>query len=101
MRPAAMSDHHQIQSLMNDYCTAIDHGDFERFGELMRHAEWLVEGEKPAPASSTNVILYEDGTPRTKHVIRIFRSTSQLTSVQLQAIPTLGFISKPMPAHWV
>jgi hypothetical protein len=64
-----MSDYHQIQSLMNDYCTAIDHGDFKRFGELMRHADWLVEGEKPPPASSTNVILYEDGTPRTKHVI--------------------------------
>jgi len=64
-----MSAHHHISTLMNDYCTAIDHGDFKRFAELMRHANWLVEGEKPPPASAANVILYDDGTPRTKHVI--------------------------------
>ena len=58
-----------IERLMHDYCTAIDHGDFARFGLLMRGARWLVEGEPPSPESATNVIVYDDGTPRTKHVI--------------------------------
>ena len=50
--------------LMHEYCTAIDHGDFKRFGLLMKGACWLVEGEPP-PESATNVIVYDDGTPRT------------------------------------
>ena len=35
----------------------------------MRDARWLVEGEPPSPGSATNVIVYDDGTARTKHVI--------------------------------
>ena len=58
-----------IKRLMRDYCTAIDHGDFTRFGLLMKDARWLVEGEPPSPDSATNVIVYDDGTPRTKHVV--------------------------------
>ena len=58
-----------IKRLMHDYCTAIDHGDFTRFGLLMKDARWLVEGEPPSPDSATNVIVYDDGTPRTKHVV--------------------------------
>ena len=58
-----------IMRLMHDYCTAIDHGDFTRFGLLMKGARWLVEGEPPSPGSPTNVIVYDDGSPRPKHVI--------------------------------
>ena len=58
-----------IKRLMHDYCTAIDHGDFTRFGLLMKDARWLVEGEPPSPDSATNVIVYDDGTPRTRHVV--------------------------------
>ena len=58
-----------IKRLMHEYCTAIDHGDFKRFGLLMKGARWLVEGEPPSPESATNVIVYDDDTPRTKHVI--------------------------------
>ena len=58
-----------IMRLMHDYCTAIDHGDFTRFGLPMKGARWLVEGEPPSPGSATNVIVYDDGSPRTKHVI--------------------------------
>ena len=61
---------------MNDYCTAIDHGDFKRFAELMRHADWLVEGEKPPPASAANVILYDDGPQEPSMSSATFRSTS-------------------------
>ena len=58
-----------VKRLMHEYCTAIDHGDFKRFGLLMKGARWLVEGEPPSPESATNVIVYDDDTPRTKHVI--------------------------------
>ena len=64
-----MSAQHAIAALMNAYCTAIDQGDLKTFGQLFRQAKWLVEGAMPGPESGDNLILYADGTPRTKHVI--------------------------------
>lgn len=64
-----MSAEGAIRSLMNAYCRAIDGGDMQAFGRLFRGADWLVEGRKPGPGSDHNLILYSDGTPRTKHVI--------------------------------
>ena len=64
-----MSDREEIEALMLAYCRAIDGGTWDAFRALMARARWLVEGEAPAPASANNVIVYEDGTPRTKHVV--------------------------------
>ena len=64
-----MGDRDEIKGLMLAYCRAIDSGDWEAFRALMGRALWLVEGQAPPPASANNVIVYEDGTPRTKHVI--------------------------------
>jgi hypothetical protein len=59
----------KITDLMNLYCTAIDSGDLKTFGRLFANATWVAEGRLPGPESMSNMILYEDGTPRTKHVI--------------------------------
>ena len=64
-----MRDHDEIEALMLAYCRAIDSGAWGDFRALMGEARWLVEGEAPALASANNVIVYEDGTPRTKHVV--------------------------------
>ena len=64
-----MSAQKEITDLMNLYCTAIDSGDLETFGRLFANATWVAEGRVPGPESMNNMILYEDGTPRTKHVI--------------------------------
>lgn len=64
-----MSAEREILQLMNDYCYAIDSGDLATFGRLMQHAEWIAEGKKPGKESQSNLILYADGTPRTKHRI--------------------------------
>ena len=54
---------------MNLYCTAIDSGDLKTFSRLFANATWVAEGRVPGPESMNNMILYADGTPRTKHVI--------------------------------
>jgi len=59
----------EITDLMNLYCTAIDSGDLKTFARLFANAQWIAEGKVPGPESMNNMILYEDGTPRTKHVI--------------------------------
>ena len=64
-----MNAESEILELMNDYCFAIDSGDLVKFGKLLRHAEWIAEGKTPGKESQSNLILYEDGTPRTKHTI--------------------------------
>ena len=64
-----MSAENDILKLMNDYCFAIDSGDLVTFGRLLKHAEWLVEGVAPGKESHSNLILYSDGTPRTKHTL--------------------------------
>jgi 3-phenylpropionate/cinnamic acid dioxygenase small subunit len=64
-----MDDKAAIEALMYQYCIAIDRADFKAFARLFAHAVWLVEGVEPGPESAGNVILYEDGTPRTKHIV--------------------------------
>jgi len=62
-----MSAEHEILSLMNQYCYAIDSGDLEAFGRLFEHARWIAEGKEAGRDGTSNIILYADGTPRTKH----------------------------------
>lgn len=62
-----MSSEREILGLMNMYCYAIDTGDLEALGRLLEHAEWIAEGKKATPETSANIILYANGTPRTRH----------------------------------
>ena len=62
-----MSSEREILSLMNQYCYAIDTGDLAALGRLLEHAEWIAEGKKADPEARSNIILYSNGTPRTKH----------------------------------
>lgn len=69
-----MDSRDQIFHLMNLYGFMIDTGDFEGFAELFAHGEWTMEGGASATgkdqllAGFANVRVYEDGTPRTRHI---------------------------------
>ena len=64
-----MNSEKEILHLMNEYCFAIDSGDLATFGRLFAHAQWIAEGKKPGKESANNLIIYADGTPRTKHMM--------------------------------
>jgi hypothetical protein len=64
-----MNAQEEIKNLMNEYCYAIDSGDFLTFAKLFKNSEWIAEGKKPSKESANNIIIYEDGTPKTKHSI--------------------------------
>jgi 3-phenylpropionate/cinnamic acid dioxygenase small subunit len=69
-------DRHEIENLLYRYAELIDLGDFEGVAELFAHGairaagtEGGVEGKQAVQALYTkSTRLYEDGTPRTKHV---------------------------------
>jgi 3-phenylpropionate/cinnamic acid dioxygenase small subunit len=72
--------HHQISNLIHRYSEAVDAGRFEVLDELFAHAiVRIVLGEnEPGPGTTGNrtsamyresIILYEDGTPRTRHLV--------------------------------
>jgi len=69
-----MSSRTEILHLINLYGFAIDTGDFDAAAGLFEHGEWEMEGADPFVGKQqcyeaiSNVIIYEDGTPRTKHV---------------------------------
>jgi SnoaL-like domain len=67
--PGDWSDYISITQLIERYTMCIDSADFESFGELFRHGEW--NGRRGAEECReylrSGVILYEDGTPRTRH----------------------------------
>ncbi len=69
-----MNARDEILHLMNRYGFTIDTGDLEGFASLFEHGEWTVEGAKPIIGKQdlldmlSNVRIYEDGTPRTKHI---------------------------------
>jgi 3-phenylpropionate/cinnamic acid dioxygenase small subunit len=65
----------EIENLLAAYAELVDAGDFEGLGELLSDASF--GGEQEAAATGRDAIaslfqavvrLYEDGTPRTKHV---------------------------------
>ncbi len=69
-----MNAREEILHLMNRYGFTIDTGDFEGCANLFEHSEWTMEGAEPHIGKHgvlevlSNVRLYEDGTPKTKHV---------------------------------
>jgi 3-phenylpropionate/cinnamic acid dioxygenase small subunit len=69
----------QITNLLFRYAELIDAGDFPALGELFRHAQIDLVGDDGSTAGmpgdqvgqmmADQVMVYDDGTPRTKHVI--------------------------------
>lgn len=69
-----MTARDEITHLINQYGFTIDTGDLEGFADLFEHGEWTMEGSEPYGKQElienviSNVRIYEDGTPRTKHI---------------------------------
>lgn len=76
-----MSDaHDQIRNLLHRYSEAVDTGRFDQLGELFAHARFRFamgdgepsEGQQGAEVTARfndGIILYADGTPRTRHLV--------------------------------
>jgi len=65
-----------IRALLHAYADRIDAGDLDGVAALFEHATWrsagrhdVLTGASEARGAYDGVILYADGTPRTKHVI--------------------------------
>ena len=64
-----------IRALLDAYCERLDAGDFDGVAELFRHGVFRsprgtnLEGAAAVRSQYDAVILYDDGTPRTKHVL--------------------------------
>ncbi len=70
-----MSDKEEIMSLLNRYSHTVDGGDIDGFVALYDKGEWYVADTPPNRGSKavfdnvlSKVIIYADGTPRTRHV---------------------------------
>ena len=67
--------HEEILALMHRYTYLIDRGNLEGFAGLFESGEWGAEGDTLLTGSEMlemlrrEVILYPDGTPRTRHVV--------------------------------
>jgi 3-phenylpropionate/cinnamic acid dioxygenase small subunit len=65
----------EIRALLNAYCERLDAGDFDGVAELFRHGVFRsprgtnLEGVEAVRSQYDAVIRYDDGTPRTKHVL--------------------------------
>lgn len=71
-----MDDAAAITALINVYAERIDAGDLDGVAELFEHATWgspgrgaQLRGAAQVRRGYDGVILHEDGTPGTKHVI--------------------------------
>ncbi len=69
-----MNAREEILHLMNMYGFTIDTGDLDGFAGLFEHGEWGMDGAEPFVGKQqfldalSNIRIYEDGTPKTKHV---------------------------------
>jgi len=65
----------EIRALLDAYCERLDAGDFDGVAELFRQGVFRsprgtnLEGATAVRSQYDAVILYDDGTPRTKHVL--------------------------------
>lgn len=72
-----MDDHRAIENLLYRYAERIDAGDFEGVAELFRHATIIAAGGQHRIEGYEAVLamyrgftrLYDDGTPRTQHIV--------------------------------
>jgi 3-phenylpropionate/cinnamic acid dioxygenase small subunit len=78
--PPAFADWHAINTLLMTYAEGLDAGRFEEVAALFEHATYRVDHAGTAHTSEyrgraevlgfcRQTRLYDDGTPRTKHVI--------------------------------
>jgi hypothetical protein len=77
--PTTLSAATAVTNLLGRYAQCIDTGDLTAAAELFAHATLKVGVNPDGPATidaagvlkiwRDNIILYDDGTPRTKHVI--------------------------------
>jgi 3-phenylpropionate/cinnamic acid dioxygenase small subunit len=98
------SDREAITQLVYTYAERMDAGDFEGLAELFAHAELTTEGLDQVSRGSAEVLAtytnwtrrFEDGTPRTKHVMTNLivdvdeesgRAASRSYFTVLQAVP--------------
>jgi 3-phenylpropionate/cinnamic acid dioxygenase small subunit len=72
----SFEDVQAITALVHRYAELIDAGDLDGVAALFEHATWgagtrteRLQGTAEVRRGYGGVILYEDGTPRTKHVI--------------------------------
>jgi len=70
-----MTSKEEILRLLTKYSRTVDSGDLDGFAELFSNGEWYVEGTSPSVGSdeirqavTSQIIIYDDGTPRTRHV---------------------------------
>jgi 3-phenylpropionate/cinnamic acid dioxygenase small subunit len=81
----------QIRNLLHRYSEAVDTGNFDALAELFAHARFRSalgnaeptlgrQGAEVAEMFKTGIILYGDGTPRTRHVV-----TNSIIEVDEQA----------------
>lgn len=70
-----MDAREEISNLLNQYAYTVDTGDLDGFLALFESGEWSVEGAKVSHGRDelfddviSNIILYDDGTPKTRHV---------------------------------
>ena len=64
----------QVADLVFRYAELLDRGDLDGVAALFEHATWIsaranVQGTDAVRHMYDGVILYDDGTPRTQHVI--------------------------------
>ena len=69
------SSREEIVHLMNSYTYLIDHGDLAGFAALFDSGLWgaeegpLITGQQMLEMLERDLIIYPDGTPRTRHVL--------------------------------
>jgi len=77
---AAAASHIEIMNLVHRYAELIDEGDLDAVADLFRHATLVFEGDRgqvlveatgsaAVRATYAGVVLHDDGTPRTRHVV--------------------------------
>ncbi len=73
--PSGPDDQSAIANLLVSYATALDEGRIEDCAELFVGAQFTIENVATVRGSQgvmelfSGMILYDDGTPRTKHVV--------------------------------
>jgi 3-phenylpropionate/cinnamic acid dioxygenase small subunit len=71
--PDALPADQAVRNLIFAYAEAVDRGDFAAIGALFAHGDFAgsggaLTGGAVARMFEKTIILYDDGTPRTKHV---------------------------------
>jgi hypothetical protein len=98
-----VDDHRALSDLIVLYASLVDVGDFAGVGALFARGSFVGSGsafhgaEQVSRMLANSVILYEDGTPRTKHVttnitiqVTGVTASSQAYVTVLQAAPGLA-----------